>query len=100
MFQRDRSCGGSSGGCGGLVSSRCIPIALVSDVAGSIRIPATFNGLTGFKPTQGRISNVGGQDARLMEYAPNSAHFSAVAGPMAHSVNDCLEFFKIQCIKD
>ena len=46
-----RSCGGSSGGDGGLVASRCVPIALASDVGSSIRIPAHFNGIYGFKPT-------------------------------------------------
>ena len=51
FYQNNRSCGGSSGGDGGLVSARCVPLALGSDVGGSIRIPATFNGVTGFKPT-------------------------------------------------
>lgn len=51
VYQRERSCGGSSGGDAGLVAARCVPMALGSDVGGSIRIPATFNGVTGFKPT-------------------------------------------------
>ena len=100
VYDRERSCGGSSGGDGGLVSSGCVPIALGSDIGGSIRVPATFNGITGFKPTQNRISYRGAMDARLSEYSPNSAHFKAVGGPLAHSVNDCLEFFKIQCVQN
>lgn len=51
FYNRDRSCGGSSGGDGGLVASRCVPIAIGSDIGGSIRVPATFNGIVGFKPT-------------------------------------------------
>jgi len=35
-----RSCGGSSGGDGGMVSSRCVPLAVGSDIGGSIRAPA------------------------------------------------------------
>ena len=51
FYDEKRSCGGSSGGDGGLVSSRCVPIAIGSDIGGSIRIPAAFNGIVGFKPT-------------------------------------------------
>lgn len=54
-----RSCGGSSGGEGGIVASRCAPLAFGSDVAGSIRIPAAFNGVRGFKPTPARCSAEG-----------------------------------------
>jgi Asp-tRNA(Asn)/Glu-tRNA(Gln) amidotransferase A subunit family amidase len=51
FYDRERSCGGSSGGDAGLVASRCVPIAIGSDIGGSIRVPATFNGIIGFKPT-------------------------------------------------
>ena len=101
VFDQSRSCGGSSGGDGGLVSSKCVPIAIGSDVGGSLRIPATFNGLYTLKPTQGRISYKGGMDARLI--GGNQAlggHLKAVTGPLAHSVSDVLEFFKIQCMPD
>lgn len=47
----DRTTGGSSGGEGGLISSRCSPLGVGTDIAGSIRIPASFCGVTSFKPT-------------------------------------------------
>jgi Asp-tRNA(Asn)/Glu-tRNA(Gln) amidotransferase A subunit family amidase len=45
IYNNKRSPGGSSGGDGGLVSSRCIPFGFGTDVGGSIRIPAHFNGI-------------------------------------------------------
>lgn len=50
-YQNNRSAGGSSGGDGGLIASKCVVLAVGSDVGGSIRIPCHFNGVTGFKPT-------------------------------------------------
>mmetsp|Transcript_20684 Transcript_20684/g.19693 ORF Transcript_20684/g.19693 Transcript_20684/m.19693 type:complete len:104 (+) Transcript_20684:577-888(+) len=46
-----RTCGGSSGGDGGLVGARCVPFAVGSDLGGSIRCPTAFAGVVGFKPT-------------------------------------------------
>lgn len=58
-FDQSRTTGGSSGGDGALVAMRCVPFSLGTDVGGSIRSPAAYNGIIGFKPTSQRSSMYG-----------------------------------------
>ena len=96
-YDSERSCGGSSGGDAGLVASRCVPIAIGTDVGGSVRIPATFTGTVGFKPTSNRISHKGYKTGSTSDFDYYVGHYRPAIGPMAKSVRDCVEFFKIQC---
>jgi hypothetical protein len=59
-----RTPGGSSGGDAALVALGCVPMAVASDVAGSIRIPASFCGVVGFKPCSRRLSGKGNMKPR------------------------------------
>jgi aspartyl-tRNA(Asn)/glutamyl-tRNA(Gln) amidotransferase subunit A len=54
-WQPDRSSGGSSGGAAAAVASGLGPVALGTDGAGSLRIPASFCGVIGYKPAQGTV---------------------------------------------
>jgi aspartyl-tRNA(Asn)/glutamyl-tRNA(Gln) amidotransferase subunit A len=75
----DRHPGGSSGGNAAAVAAELCPGTLGTDTGGSIRIPASYCGIVGFKPTAGRVSNRG--------VIPNSWTFDTV-GPMCRTVED------------
>ncbi len=74
-----RMTGGSSGGSGGAVAGRLVPLALGSDTNGSIRVPSSLCGVFGLKPTYGRLSR-----ARTFPFVTSLDHL----GPFARSVAD------------
>ncbi|WP_226005132.1 amidase [Natrinema salinisoli] len=81
-FDPDRVSGGSSGGAGAALGDRLVPLAPGSDAGGSVRIPASFCGVYGLKPTQGVIPNV----SRPNGFASHTPF--STKGPMARTVED------------
>ena len=75
----DRSAGGSSGGSAAVVASRIVPLSLGSDTNGSIRVPSSFCGTFGLKPTLRRLSRAG---------AYPFVHDLDHVGPFARSTRD------------
>ena len=80
-WNTDRTSGGSSGGAAAALVSGLCTLATGSDGGGSIRIPASFCGVYGIKPTLGRVAKYGG----VGNASPN---FTSQSGPLARNVRD------------
>ena len=83
--------GGSSGGSAAAVSAGIVPAASATDTGGSIRQPASLCGITGLKPTYGRISRWG-----MIAFASSLDQ----AGPMARTAEDCALLLNQMCSHD
>ena len=80
-WNTDYTPGGSSGGAAAALAAGLCTLATGSDGGGSIRIPSSFSGVTGIKPSQGRVPRYGGYGG------PAVNHFSQ-SGPMSRTVRD------------
>lgn len=79
-YDPNLSAGGSSGGAAVATALRMVPMADGSDFAGSLRNPAGWNGIFGFRPSAGRVPSLPGPEGYLQQLATD--------GPMARTVAD------------
>ena len=86
-FDPDKTCGGSSGGSAVALATNMVPLASGSDYGGSLRTPAAFCGIVGFRPSAGLVAS----EQRPIGLLPFS-----VLGPMARNVDDVFLLLKAQ----
>ena len=87
-FDPSRSAGGSSGGAAVSLATRMLPVADGSDSMGSLRNPAAWNNVFGFRPSQGRIPAHPAQEAWITTFGTE--------GPMARNVRDLALLLDVQ----
>ena len=85
-YDRSKTCGGSSGGAAVALAARMIPIADGSDTGGSLRNPAAFCNVIGFRPSPGRVPAYPSRDPWVD---------ISTAGPMARTVDDLALLFSV-----
>ena len=79
-YDRSKTAGGSSGGAAAALAARLVPLCDGSDLGGSLRNPASFCNVVGFRTTPGRVPIIPSEN-------PNDP--LPIAGPMARTVDDC-----------
>ena len=84
-WNTERSPGGSSGGSGAAVASGCVPLAEGTDMGGSVRIPASWSGVVGLKPSFGRIP---------LDFLPTQFDTIHHFGPLARTIDDARLFLR------
>ena len=92
-WNTDCTPGGSSGGAAAALAAGLCTLATGSDGGGSIRIPASFSGIFGIKPSQGRVPRYGGYGL------PSANHFSQ-SGPMSRTVADAALLLQVMAGPD
>lgn len=84
-WNTERTSGGGSGGEGAIIAAHGSPLGLAADVGGSIRTPAHFCGIQGFRPTSWRLTNL---DTPQELFFPGFNQIDLDPGPMARHVED------------
>ncbi|WP_310678032.1 amidase family protein, partial [Burkholderia multivorans] len=87
-YDLTKSAGGSSGGTAAALASRMLPVADGSDFGGSLRNPAAFCNIYGFRPSQGRVPRWPGVDVYMQQLG--------IEGPMGRTVGDVAQLLAIQ----
>jgi amidase len=85
-FDPEKTCAGSSGGSAVALATGMVPLATGSDMGGSLRNPAAYCGVVGFRPSPGAVPH----ELRLIGWSPLS-----VQGPMGRSVADAALLFSV-----
>ncbi len=91
-FAPDKTAGGSSGGAAAALALHLVPVADGSDMMGSLRNPAAFNNVIGFRPTQGRVPFDDGADLFFDQLG--------YEGPMGRTVRDTALLLSVQAGRD